>query len=80
MNYETLLERLAELEHEQWMEWSKTMAKEENISQDRLARWIPFWKPYKDLSPEIQEQDRKWARKTLVIFEDELRKSRKSGE
>jgi len=68
-NYEALLEKLAELEHEQWVEWSKTIAKQENISQERLARWIPYWKPYKNLHSDVQEHDRKWARKVLVIFE-----------
>jgi len=69
LNYQILLEKLAELEHEQWVEWSKQIAKTENISQERLARWIPLWKPYKYLSPEFQEQDRKWARKVIVLLE-----------
>jgi len=69
LNYQILLENLSELEHEQWVEWSKQIAKTENISQERLARWIPLWKPYKYLSPEVQEQDRKWARKVIVLLE-----------
>ena len=71
VNYERLLEKLAELEHNQWIEWSKEIAKTEKISQDRLARWIPLWKPYKNLHPEIQEQDRKYARKVLILLEKE---------
>ena len=32
-------ERLAELEHEQWIEWSRTLAACESLSAERLARW-----------------------------------------
>jgi len=71
MNYERLLEKLAELEHNQWIEWSKEIAKTEKISPNRLARWIPLWKPYINLDQEIQEQDRKYARKILILLEKE---------
>jgi len=71
VNYERLLEKLAELEHNQWVEWSKEIAKTEKISQDRLARWISLWKPYINLNQDVKEQDRKYARKILILLEKE---------
>lgn len=62
------LEALAALEHEQWMEWSKYVAENEDISQVRLARWQKLWKPYADLTEEEKEQDRVWARKVLGVI------------
>lgn len=63
------LERLAELEHEQWMEWSKAVADE--VSPERRARWGKYWVPYDQLSEEVKEQDRVWARKVIAVFEKE---------
>lgn len=63
-----LIEALAELEHEQWVEWSKDIAKKESISSERLKRWESCWKPYAELSEEMKELDRIWARKALNIF------------
>ncbi len=33
-----IIEELAELEHEQWEEWSKDISKKEDISKERLDR------------------------------------------
>ena len=55
------LEALAELEHEQWVAWSKALADE--IKPERLARWQALWIPYSELSEEMKGHDRKWARK-----------------
>jgi len=63
-----LVEKLAELEHEQWMEWSKHIAGRESISEGRYQRWCKQWIPYKDLTEEEKEQDRKYARKVLEII------------
>ena len=60
---ERLLERLAELEHDQWMAWSQSVATE--VSPNRRRRWQEFWVPYQDLPDEVKEQDRVWARKVL---------------
>lgn len=59
------IEILAELEHEQWVEWSKNISERENLSQDRVDRWMSLWIPYSELSEEMKEQDRVWARKSL---------------
>jgi hypothetical protein len=62
-----LLEKLAVLEHEQWMEWSKTVAKTEKISLERLERWRKLWVPYEQLPEEYKEADRLWAKKILEL-------------
>ena len=84
-NEKGLLERLAELAHEQWVEWSKSIA--ESIQRlidlnrtgglnidavrlltnelGRLERWEKLWIPYNELSEEMKEEDRKYARKVL---------------
>jgi hypothetical protein len=58
-----VVERVAEVEHEQWTFWSKSIAPE--VSPERRARWERYWVPYKDLPEEVKEQDRIWARKAL---------------
>lgn len=62
------MEKLAELEHEQWMEWSKAVAAE--VSDERRKRWKKYWVPYSELSEKVKEQDRVWARKVIkAMFE-----------
>ena len=63
-----LLEKLAELEHEQWMAWSKEIAFHDGVSPMRLRRWKELWIPYKQLSETVKEQDRIWARKVLELL------------
>ncbi|HEY7153242.1 MAG TPA: hypothetical protein VH575_04710 [Gemmataceae bacterium] len=60
---DSLLERLAELEHEQWMAWSQSVAAE--VSAERRQRWQTCWVSYQDLPEEVKELDRVWARKVL---------------
>jgi len=83
-----LVNKLAELEHEQWCVWSKSIAPElsdlrnaavvSNLHNDllaerttkRLERWNSYWVPFNELDEKTKEQDRKWVRKTLQIFEE----------
>jgi hypothetical protein len=57
------VERVAAVEHEQWTEWSKSVAPE--VSPARRARWQKYWVPYKDLPEDVKELDRAWARKAI---------------
>jgi hypothetical protein len=65
-----LLEKLAALEHRQWVLWSKELVLSgETISQKRLSRWKRLWiTPYSDLPEDMKEQDRVWARIALEII------------
>lgn len=64
-----LLEAVAEFEHEQWMAWAKNlMDKEPGISDDRKERWSKLFVPYSELSEEMKEADREWARAVGKIF------------
>jgi len=65
-----LVERLAELEHVQWVQWSRNLAEHEYLSSERLKRWTALWGPYSELTEEMKEEDRKWARKALKIIRD----------
>jgi len=62
------IEKLAALEHEQWMAWSKDIVKTESIRYGRLERWQKLWIPYEQLTEEQKEQDRVWARKVIDIL------------
>jgi hypothetical protein len=64
-----VVERMAEVEHQQWTEWSKNVAPE--VSPERRARWQKYWVPYKDLPEAVKEQDREWARKALAAARGE---------
>jgi len=66
----SLIEKLADLEHEQWISWSQQIAKTENISPERLARWKTLWKPYSELSEEQKTSDRKWALKAFKLLNE----------
>lgn len=65
------LEELAELEHEQWISWTKSVVKQWKDSDGDfdflIFKWEKNWKPYKDLTETEKEKDRKWARKVLSI-------------
>jgi hypothetical protein len=65
MSQPLILEQLAELEHEQWMSWAKAVWDE--VSQERRNKWSPLMVPYRDLTQDAKEQDRKWARKALDL-------------
>ena len=63
----SILEKLSELEHDQWMEWAKNILESEKINDERAERWKKLFIPYADLSEEDKEKDREWARKVLNI-------------
>ena len=63
-----ILEALAELEHKQWMAWAKNLLRKEDLSKDRALRWKSLFIPYEDLTKEMKEEDRIYARKVLNIL------------
>ena len=64
-----LREKITELEHIQWMEWSQKIADTEAISLDRLERWNECWKDYQLLTEEQKDFDRKYADRILSLPE-----------
>lgn len=63
-----MLEKLAELEHEQWMTWAKELMTTEYLSSTQLIRWNGCMVPYAELSEEMKELDRVYARKVLDVM------------
>jgi hypothetical protein len=61
-----LLEKLAELEHEQWMAWSRAVSGE--VSDEVRRLWQVNWVPYHELPEQVKELDREWARKVLALL------------
>lgn len=66
-----LRERLARIEHDQWMAWSQSLAAGEHLSDERLARWRRHWVSYEELSEEARDRDRHWADRVLDILVEE---------
>ena len=66
----TLFESLSSLEHDQWMMWSKSIAKDDfcRISEAKLEDWQRLWIPYEELSEYRKNQDRFYAEKVINIF------------
>jgi hypothetical protein len=60
------LERFAEIEHQQWMAWAKSLMEREELSHSRIIRWNGLMIPYSQLNEEQKDQDRKWARLVLI--------------
>lgn len=66
-------EALAALEHDQWWQWAvSVLDAEPGLSHDRAARWRALFVPYTELSEEMKERDRKWARRALAICEQAI--------
>lgn len=69
----THLEKLAELEHEQWSHWTEYMLN--NLTKENIERWKGQIKTsYSKLSEKEKESDREWARRALRIFEESKKK------
>ncbi len=66
-----ILERLADLEHQQWCRWARVLMEAESLSPGRVERWKAFMVPYEDLPERIKDQDRKEARLIMDVLEGE---------
>jgi hypothetical protein len=63
-----LVEALAEIEHEQWMHWSQAVAPK--VSSDVANSWQKSWVDYAELTEELKEADRMWARKVVALLRE----------
>ena len=70
-----LIEKLSALEHDQWVQYSKSVYKQirQSASREDLIRkatdkWLSKWKPYDLLSESEKDKDRIWANKVLEII------------
>ncbi len=70
--HKELMEDLADLEHEQWMSWSKYVAKNNKIPKELLEKWKKNWKPYSKLDEKTKDSDREWAKKVINIIDKYL--------
>lgn len=64
---EDLVEALAALEHEQWMDWARAVMPE--VTAGRRQRWHGYMVPYEELEEPVKELDRAWARRALAVLE-----------
>jgi len=58
-----LRERLAELEHDQWLSWIQSVTRH----GIHWEKWMESMKPYSELTEEQKDKDREWADKVLKI-------------
>ena len=63
-----LREELAELEHEQWMSWSKYIVANNEVPLELFNQWSRNWKPYSKLSEKQKDKDRIWADKVIKLL------------
>jgi hypothetical protein len=74
---DTLSEKLAELEHNQWIYYSKDVAKRiknttslQDLQNETIPKWESKWIDYHLLSEEDKDKDRIWATKVLKILQE----------
>lgn len=63
-----LVEALSEIEHEQWLHWSKAVAPK--VLSDVSDGWRQSWINYAELTEELKEADRVWARKVVTLLRE----------
>lgn len=76
----SLVEDIAALEHDQWVEWAKSLMENEDLSEDRVERWEGFMVPYEKLSEEDKESDREYAQKVVDLLKSKTSATRFSLE
>lgn len=71
-----LLERIAALEHDQWIELTKHILSEIKkhqgllyIGGTKIEEWVELFKPYSELTEEEKEKDRVFARRVISALE-----------
>lgn len=67
LNNKVIIEKIADLEHQQWAEWTSYMLN--NLNDKNTTRWNEQIKTdYKNLPENQKWSDRKWARKVLKLI------------
>ena len=61
-----LVEALAEIEHAQWLHWSQAVAADVGVAT--RAKWQRSWVDYAELTEDLKEADRVWARKVVTLL------------
>lgn len=61
-----LVEALAKIEHQQWMHWSQAVASQ--VPANTLKKWKSSWVDYNELTDDLKEADRVWARKVMTLL------------
>lgn len=64
-----LIELLAEEEHKRWMQRTKTLLAREPLLPETRKRWKACMIPYAELSEEMKEYDREFARKIIGLIQ-----------
>lgn len=70
MDENKLVEILAALEHQQWIEWASYLINNDLVPLKTSCEWTPLLVPYEDLTDEDQEKDRVFARKVLAKLKE----------
>jgi len=66
---DALIETIAQVNHAQWLEWSRSVANE--VSEERLEHWKDAWKPYDELDEVVKENRYAvWAHVLLRTLEE----------
>ncbi|MFW6219461.1 MAG: hypothetical protein ACOC33_01205 [bacterium] len=76
--HESLIDKLAELEHKQWEKWSKEIAKRENIDEKTIKKWKKYWVDYDELGEKEKDLDREWAIKVINVIGDYINNQAKN--
>ena len=62
-----LVEKLSELEHDQWAHWTKYMLN--NMTPENIKQWKrQISTPYDELTEKEKDSDREWANKVVAVL------------
>jgi predicted YcjX-like family ATPase len=67
INAGDLVEALAEIEHQQWLHWSKAVATE--VADTTRQKWQRSWVDYAELTDDLKDADRVWAREVVTLLQ-----------
>lgn len=69
MQKEINIEELSSIIHGFWMDFAKGIYQSEpNLSEARRERWSKLFVPYEELSEEMKEKDRVFARRLISEY------------